>query len=49
MKVKELIDKLQELVQDRDITVDGYEIEDITICGDVNNTYFYVIESGEQC
>ena len=49
MKVIELIEQLQQLNQDRDITVDGYEIEDITICGDVNNTYFYVIESGEQC
>lgn len=45
MKVKELIDKLQELVQDRDITIDGYDINDIARCTDVENgKHFYVIE-----
>ena len=45
MKVKELIEKLQELDQDRDITIDGYDIKQIIKCTDVRNgEHFYAIE-----
>ena len=45
MKVEELIDKLQELAQDRDITIDGYDIKQIIRCTDVESgKHFYVIE-----
>jgi len=45
MKVIELIEKLKELIPDREITVDGYEIKKISRCTDVENSeHFYVIE-----
>lgn len=45
MKIIELIEQLQELLPDLDITVEGYEIKTISKCVDVDKCeLFYVIE-----
>jgi hypothetical protein len=45
MTVRELIEKLQELDQDKNILMDGYEIGDIVMCEDIDCVCFYDIES----
>ena len=45
MTVRELIEKLQELNQDKTILMDGYEIGDIVMCEDIDCVCFYNIES----
>lgn len=45
MTVRELIEKLQELDQDKDILIEGYMIGEIELCDDVNGRIFYTISS----
>ena len=45
MTVRELIEKLQELNQDKNILMDGYKIDDIVMCEDIDCVCFYNIES----
>ena len=42
MKVRELIEKLQELSPDFDITVDGATIKKISKCTDVENANYFM-------
>ena len=45
MKVIELIEKLQELVPDRDVTINGFSIKGISRATDVETSeHFYVME-----
>ena len=45
MKVIELIEQLQELLSDFDITIEGYDIKTISKCVDAEKCeIFYVIE-----
>lgn len=44
MTVRELIAKLQQLAQDKDILIEGYNFGKISTFTDIDNKDFYVIE-----
>lgn len=44
MKVRELIEELKELEQDKEVFIEGYEFGKISAYDDIDEESFYVIE-----